>query len=138
MKIPKLRGSRSYGSPLTRKPRRPSLVKILRRAWTSALFWRCEVWSESELQQQSQHRTVTGDYSCHDQHPVFIPAFTQHSFYWHEWLTSSSRKTEIVRHLSSFVRSDKCLTTLKPSARMTNTRTARLYRLDSNLLPKIS
>jgi hypothetical protein len=40
-----LRGSRSYGSVLTRKPRRPSLVEILCRAWTGALI----DWGSAEL-----------------------------------------------------------------------------------------
>jgi hypothetical protein len=67
-----------------------SLVEIRCRAWTSALVWLWQC-SESELQRHQQHRAVTGDYSCHDRHPVFIPAFTQYHFIWNEWLTSSSR-----------------------------------------------
>ncbi len=63
MKIAELRwGLRSYGSVLTRETRRPSLVEILWRAWTSALFWLREV-SECELQRQQQHRAVTGNYT---------------------------------------------------------------------------
>ncbi len=56
----------------------------------------------------SKHRAVTGDYLYHYQDPVFIPAFPQYNFYWHEWLAYSSRKTEIVRHFLSLVRNRTC------------------------------
>jgi hypothetical protein len=44
-KMTVLRGSRSYGRVLTRKPRRPSLVEILCRGWTGALI----DWGSAEL-----------------------------------------------------------------------------------------
>ncbi len=45
MKMAELRGSRSYGSVLIRKPRRPYLVEILCRAWTGAFI----DWGSAEL-----------------------------------------------------------------------------------------
>ncbi len=50
---------------------------------------------------------MTGDYSYHDQLPVLILAFT-HNHFLHEWLTYSSRETELVRNLSSLVRNQTC------------------------------
>jgi hypothetical protein len=68
MKMAQLRGSHSHGSVLGPKEREAHLlVEIRCRAWTSALFG-CGKWSEFELQRQQR------DYSCHDQHTVFIPA----------------------------------------------------------------
>ncbi len=49
-----LRGSRSYGSVLNRKPRRPSLVEILYRAWTGALI----DWKSAELLPDRSQMTV--------------------------------------------------------------------------------
>ena len=45
MKMAELRGSRSYGSVLIRKPRRSCLVEILCRAWTGAFI----DWGSAEL-----------------------------------------------------------------------------------------
>ncbi len=92
-------GSGSYGSVLAREPRHPFLVEILCRAWCFDRLGEVLNFYLTEANWPSKHRVVTGDYSYHDQHPVFIPAFRQNHFYWHEWLTSSSLKTEICHPL---------------------------------------
>ncbi len=55
------------------------------------------MWSEPELKRQQQHRALTCGLLVASS--AFYPAFTQYRFYWHEWLTTSSHKTEIVRNV---------------------------------------
>ncbi len=86
-----LRVSRSYGSALD--PKEQGARPLAKSCVGPGLV----LWSTGEVLNFNltgvnwppKHRAVTGDYSCHDQHPVFIPALTQYQFYWHEWLTSS-------------------------------------------------
>jgi hypothetical protein len=117
MKMVELRGSRSYGSVLTRKPRRPSLVEILCRAWTGALI----DWGSAELLPdilKPIDRGSTALWPGITRIMISVQSsflLTQYHFYWHEWLSSSSRKTDIVRKFSSLVRnrtSDPLLTWL--------------------------